>query len=49
MCKDRSDVTVYTCIKLEFLLRFTEWHAFSVLLLGNLKLAIIQVPLKQSY
>lgn len=37
------------CIKLEFILIFTEWHAFCVSLLGNLKLTIIQVPVKQSY
>ena len=49
MCMDRSAVTVYTCIKLEFIIIFTEWHAFCVLLLGNLKLLIIQVPVKQSY
>ena len=37
------------CIKLEFILIFTDWHAFCVSLLGNLKLTIIQVPVKQSY
>ena len=52
MFEDHSAVTVYArryCIKFEFILIFTEWHAFRVLLLGNLKLPIIQVPVKQSY
>ena len=37
------------CIQFEFISIFTEWHALRVLLLGNLKLTIIQVPVKQSY